>query len=116
FLEEANKSSVLQGVDANLKFNKPELVVEIDRDKARTLGVSIADVAQTIQLALSGQRFGYYIKGDKQYQVIGQVLRENRDKPSNIQELYVRNASGEMIQLDNVITVTERSSPPQLYH
>lgn len=116
FLEEANKNPTFQGVDVNLKFNKPELVVEIDRDKARTLGVSIADVAQTIQLALSGQRFAYYIKGDKQYQVIGQVARENRDKPSDLRELYVRNTSGEMIQLDNVIKVTERSSPPQLYH
>jgi multidrug efflux pump subunit AcrB len=90
--------------------------VEIDRDKARLLGVSIADVAQTIQLALSGQRFGYFINGDKQYQVIGQVNRENRDNPADIGNLFVRNAKGDMIQLDNVITVMERSSPPQLYH
>ena len=116
FLEAANKNPTFQGVDVNLKFNKPELVIEIDRDKAKTLGVSIADVAQTIQLALSGQRFGYYINGDKQYQVLGQVNRENRDNPSDIKDLYVRNASGEMIQLDNVIHVLERSSPPQLYH
>ncbi len=80
------------------------------------MGVSVADVAQTIQLALSGQRFGYFIKGDKQYQVIGQLSREDRDDPSDIGNLYVRNRNGEMIQLDNVITVTERSSPPQLYH
>ena len=116
FLELANKNPTFQGVDANLKFNKPELVIEIDRDKAKTLGVSIADVAQTIQLALSGQRFGYYIKGDKQYQVVGQVNRENRDNPSDIKDLFVRNSNGEMIQLDNVIHITERSSPPQLYH
>lgn len=116
FLELANKNQTFQGVDVNLKFNKPELVIEIDRDKAKTLGVSIADVAQTIQLALSGQRFGYYIKGDKQYQVVGQVNRENRDNPSDIKDLFVRNSNGEMIQLDNVIHVTERSSPPQLYH
>jgi multidrug efflux pump len=116
FLEQANKNPVFQGVDVNLKFNKPELVVEIDRDKARLLGVSIADVAQTIQLALSGQRFGYFINGDKQYQVIGQVNRENRDNPADIGNLFVRNAKGDMIQLDNVITVMERSSPPQLYH
>jgi multidrug efflux pump len=116
FLELANKNPTFQGVDVNLKFNKPELVIEIDRDKAKTLGVSIADVAQTIQLALSGQRFGYYIKGDKQYQVVGQVNRENRDNPSDIKDLFVRNSNGEMIQLDNVIHVTERSSPPQLYH
>ncbi len=118
FLEAANKNPVFQekSVDANLKFNKPELIVEIKRDKAKTMGVSIADVAQTIQLALSGQRFGYYIKTDKQYQVIGQVNREHRDDPSDIKELYVRNNKGEMIQLDNVIEVVERSSPPQMYH
>ncbi len=118
FLELANKNPVFQekSVDANLKFNKPELIIEIDRDKATTMGVSIADVAQTIQLALSGQRFGYYIKGDKQYQVIGQVDRENRDDPSDIKDLFVRNRNGEMIKLDNVIHIEERSSPPQLYH
>ena len=116
FLELANKNPTFQGVDANLKFNKPELVIEIDRDKARTLGVSIADVAQTIQLALSGQRFGYYIKGDKQYQVLGQVNREKRDDPSDIKDLYVRNNKGNMIQLDNIISIEEQSSPPQYYH
>jgi multidrug efflux pump len=116
FLELANKNPTFQGVDANLKFNKPELVIEIDRDKARTLGVSIADVAQTIQLALSGQRFGYYIKGDKQYQVLGQVDREKRDDPSDIKDLYVRNNKGNMIQLDNIISIEEQSSPPQYYH
>jgi multidrug efflux pump len=116
FLELVNKNPTFQGVDVNLKFNKPELVVEINRDKAKTLGVSIADVAQTIQLALAGQRFGYYIKGDKQYQVLGQVSRENRDNPSDIKDLYVRNSKGTMIQLDNVISIVEQSSPPQYYH
>jgi multidrug efflux pump len=116
FLELANKNPTFQGVDVNLKFNKPELVIEINRDKAKTMGVSIADVAQTIQLALSGQRFGYYIKGDKQYQVVGQVNRENRDDPNDIKDLFVRNSKGEMIQLDNIITIVERSSPSQLYH
>ncbi len=116
FLELVNKNPTFQTVDANLKFNKPELIIEIKRDKAKTLGVSIADVAQTIQLALSGQRFGYYIKGDKQYQVIGQVNRENRDDPKDVQDLFVRNNKGEMIQLDNLISIVERSSPPQLYH
>ncbi len=117
FLEQVNKNPVFGGIsDANLKFNKPELVIEINRDKAKILGVSIADLAQTIQLALSGQRFGYYVNGDKQYQVLGQVSRVNRDNPGDIKNLYLRNNNGEMIQLDNLITVIERSSPPQLYH
>jgi multidrug efflux pump len=116
FLDMAGKDPTFQGIDVNLKFNKPELEIEINRDKARTLGVSIADVAQTIQIALSGQRFGYYIDHGRQYEVLGQVSRENRDDPSDIRRLFIRNVNGEMIQLDNVITVTEKSSPPQLYH
>jgi multidrug efflux pump len=116
FMEEVSKSPVFQGFDANLKFNKPEVVVAIDREKAKVLGVSIADIAQTIQLALSGQRFGYFLKGDKQYQIIGQVNRENRDDPLDLRSLYVRNNKGEMIQLDNITNTVEQSSPPQLYH
>jgi hydrophobe/amphiphile efflux-1 (HAE1) family protein len=116
FMEMVSKNPVFQGSDVNLKFNKPELIIEINRDKAKTMGVSISDVAQTIQLALSGQRFGYYIKGDKQYQVVGQVNRENRDDPNDIKDLFVKNSKGDMIQLDNIISVVERSSPPQLYH
>jgi outer membrane protein TolC len=116
FLEAVSKNPTFQGFDANLKFNKPELEVEILRDKAKILGVSIADIAQTIQLALSGQRFSYYTKGDKQYQVIGQVDRSNRNDPRDLSDLYVRNNKGEMIQLDNITRITEQSSPPQLYH
>lgn len=116
FMEEVSKSPVFQGFDSNLKFNKPEVIVEIDREKAKVLGVSIADIAQTLQLALSGQRFSYFLKDDKQYQVIGQVSRENRDEPLDLRSLYVRNNKGEMIQLDNITKTTEQSSPPQLYH
>lgn len=116
FMEEAGKHPVFQGVDVNLKFNKPELVIEVDREKAKTLGVSIADLAQTLQLALSGQRFGYFIMNDRQYQIIGQVDRENRDDPLDLSALYIKNNKGEMIQLDNITKMREQSSPPQLYH
>ncbi|MBS1652204.1 MAG: efflux RND transporter permease subunit [Bacteroidetes bacterium] len=116
FMEEASKSQVFQGVDVNLKFNKPELVVEINREKAKLLGISILDVAQTIQLALSGQRFSYFTIGDRQYQVVGQVERQDREKPSDLGDLYVKSASGQMVKLDNLIKIYERSSPPQLYH
>lgn len=116
FMEEAGKSKVFLGTDVNLKFNKPELSITIDREKARTMGVSVSDIAQTLQLALSGQRFGYFIMEGKQYQVIGQVDRPDRDAPYDLSKFYVRNANGDLIQLDNVITVKEVSSPPQLYH
>jgi multidrug efflux pump len=116
FLDEANKSKVFQGVDVNLKFNRPELQVEIDRLKAAELGVSVLDISQTLQLALSGNRLGYFIMNGKQYQVIGQVNRADRDDPVDLRSFYVRNNKGELIQLDNLLTVVEQSNPPQLYH
>jgi hydrophobe/amphiphile efflux-1 (HAE1) family protein len=116
FLEEANKNPVFQGVDCNLKFNKPEINIAIDRDKANNLGISVADIAQTLQLALSGQRLNYFNMNGKQYQVIGQFSRHNRDDVMDIKSLYLRNAKGELIQLDNIVKLTEESSPPQLYH
>ncbi|MBK9255624.1 MAG: efflux RND transporter permease subunit [Saprospiraceae bacterium] len=116
FVNRAEKHPNLQGVDVNLKFNKPELYVTIDRDKTKVLGLSIADVAQVLQTAFSGQRFGYFIMNGKQYQVIGQFDRANRDAPIDLKSVYIRNSTGEIIQLDNIAKVEELSSPPQLYH
>lgn len=115
FLEEARKHPIFQFVNVDLKFNKPELRVEIDRERAQSLGVSTIDIAQTLQLAFSGQRFGFFIMNGKQYQVIGQVARENRDEPLDLKSLFVKNRQGELIQIDNLVTLTEESSPPQLY-
>lgn len=116
FLEAANADPVFQNVDANLKFNKPELQVTIEREKARNLGVSVLDIAQTLQLSLSGQRFSYFNIAGKQYQVIGQFDRANRDEPVDMKSIYVRSVSGKLIQLDNLVKVQEVSNPPQLYH
>jgi len=115
FLEEAYKDPTFQGVDCNLKFNKPELDITILRDKAKSLGVSVQDIAQTMQLALSGNRFSYFVMNDKQYQVMGQLDINFRGTPADVASLYVRNANGEMIQLDNVVKIQELSRPPQLY-
>ncbi len=116
FLEEANKSSVFQSVDCNLKFNKPELNLTIDREKAKNLGLSVSDIAQTLQLALSGQRLNYFNLNGKQYQVIGQFARTNRDEPLDLLSIYVKNNKGVLVQLDNVVNLVEQSNPPQLYH
>jgi len=116
FLDEVGKNKVFQGIDINLKFNKPELNITINRNKAASIGVSVSDIAQTIQLALSGQRFAYFNIDGKQYQVIGQLERNKRNKPVDLKNIYVRNAAGEMIQIDNLVDVKEESSPPQLYH
>jgi multidrug efflux pump len=115
FLDETRNYPIFTIVDVNLKFNKPELKLSIDREKARSLGVSTADIAQTIQAAFSGQRFGFFIKDGKQYQVIGQFSRENRDEPIDLQSTYVKNNRGELIQLDNVVFTEEQSAPPQLF-
>ena len=116
FMDEANKSKVFQGVDVNLKFNKPEINITIDRNKAKAIGVSVNDIASTLQLALSGERFSYFNMSGKQYQVIGQLDIENRDEPLDLKSLYVKNAKGQLIQLDNVVSMKEESSPPQLFH
>jgi multidrug efflux pump len=115
FMNEVYASPVFQFADLNLRFNKPEISVSIDRDKARSLGVSAMDIAQTLSLAFSGQRFGYFVMSGKQYQVIGQMNRESRNKPLDLQSLYVRNSRGEMIQLDNLVQLREETNPPQLF-
>ncbi len=115
FLDRANESPLFTYVDVDLKFTKPEINILINRDKARNLGVNIVDISQTLQLGLSGRRFGYFIMDGKQYQIIGQVERKDRNEPLDLRTLYVRNRRGEIIQLDNLVTVEEQSSPPQLY-
>ena len=116
FMEEVGKNPCFQVSDVNLKFNKPELLVGINREKAKSLGVSIQSIAQSIQLSYSGLRYGYFNFGGKQYQIIGQMQRENRDAPVDLQSIYVRAANGQLVQLDNLVRIEEQSSPPQLYH
>lgn len=116
FMEKVSQDPTFTMVDVDLKFNKPELSVSIERDKAKSLGISIIDIAQTLQLALSGQRFSYFTMNGKQYSVVGQFDRANRDEPIDLKSIFVRNNRGELIQLDNVVNVSEQSSPPQLYH
>lgn len=116
FMEEASKNETFSNVDVNLKFNKPEINVTINREKAESLGVSVLDVAQTLQLSLSGQRFGYFMRNGKQYQVIGQFDEKDRDAPLDLTSIFVKNKAGALIQLDNVVEVEEQSNPPQLFH
>jgi multidrug efflux pump len=116
FLEEANKNPVLQGADADLKFNKPEIRVSVDRLKASELGVTVQDISNTLNLALSNRRLGYFTKEGKQYQVMGQVERADRDDPTDLKGLYVRNAEGAMISLDNLVSFEEATSPSTIYH
>lgn len=115
FMEKVDNSPVLQMSNVNLRFTKPELQVDINRDKANLMGVSTQNIGRTLQLALSGQRFGYFFMHGKQYQILGELARENRNKPLDLKSLYVRNNGGDMIQLDNLVTLQEQTAPPQLY-
>jgi multidrug efflux pump len=115
FMQKAAASPLFAFVDLDLKFNKPEINITIDRDKARTLGVNVLDISQTLQLGLSGSRFGNFVMDGKQYQIIGQVERGNRNEPLDLKTLYVKNKRGELIQLDNLVQFQELSSPPQLF-
>jgi multidrug efflux pump len=116
FMDEANKNPIFQGVDADLKFNKPELRILIDRLKASSLGVNIQDISESLQLALSNRRMGYFDRQGKQYQVIGQVARQDRDDPADLKNIYVKSSSGKSISLDNLVTMEEQSTPPTIYH
>jgi multidrug efflux pump len=116
FMDKVSQDPTFPMSEVDLKFSKPEISVNIDREKAKSMGVSVSDVAQTIQLAFAGQRFGYFNQNGKQYSVIGQFEKNDRDEPFDLKNLYVKNNIGELIQLDNFVKAEEESSPPQLYH
>lgn len=115
FMSEVAQSDVFSNSDVNLRFTKPELSISIDRDKASMMGVSIQNIAQTLQLSMSEQRIGYFIRNGKQYQIMSQIDQSMRNKPVDLANIYVRNDVGELIQLDNLITMEESSTPPQLF-
>jgi len=116
FLDAARKDKTFQNVDVNLKFNKPELDLSIDRMRVRDLGLTTTDVAQALQAAFSGARSAYFIMNDRQYQVITQVPRSERNEPTDINKIYVRNNKGENIPISSVLVTEENSNPPNLYH
>jgi HAE1 family hydrophobic/amphiphilic exporter-1/multidrug efflux pump len=116
FLEAARKDKTFQNVDVNLKFNKPELDLTIDRMRAKDLGLSTADISQALQSAFSGARSAYFILNDRQYEVITQVPKSDRNTPTDISKIYIRNSRGESIPISSVLTIEENSNPPNLYH
>ncbi len=115
FMQKVNESPKFQMADVDLKFTKPEARVEINRDKAGLLGVSTRDIGQTLQYALSGQRMGYFYMNGKQYQILGEINRQQRNTPLDLKSIYVKNKDGFMIQLDNMVDLSESVAPPQLY-
>ncbi|MBQ2422161.1 MAG: efflux RND transporter permease subunit [Flavobacteriales bacterium] len=116
FMARVAESPVFQMTDVNLKFSKPEARIVINRDKANMLGVSTRDIAQTLQYGLSGQRLGYFYMNGKQYEILAEINRQQRNKPADLKSIYLRNSAGDMIQMDNLVSLTENVAPPQLYH
>jgi HAE1 family hydrophobic/amphiphilic exporter-1/multidrug efflux pump len=116
FLDVAKEDKTFQNVDANLKFNKPEVDITIDRIKAREFGLTVSDIAGVLQSAFSGRRMAYFIMNGKQYEVISQVGLKNRQTPSDISNLYVRNNKGENISLASVISMQPNAMPPSIFH
>jgi hydrophobe/amphiphile efflux-1 (HAE1) family protein len=116
FLEAARKDKTFGNVDVNLKFNKPELDLTIDRMRAKDLGLSTADISQALQSAFSGARSAYFIMNDRQYEVITQVPKSDRNTPTDISKIYIRNNRGESIPISSVLSIVENSNPPNLYH
>jgi HAE1 family hydrophobic/amphiphilic exporter-1/multidrug efflux pump len=116
FLEAARKDKTFGNVDVNLKFNKPELDLTIDRMRAKDLGLTTADVSQALQSAFSGARSAYFIMNDRQYEVITQVPKSDRNTPTDISKIYIRNNRGESIPISSVLSIVENSNPPNLYH
>lgn len=115
FLAEAGKSPVLRQIDANLKVNRPEGVISINRKKAAELGISVEEIGRTVEFAYSGRRFGYFLKNGKQYQVIAQMQRQDRNDPGDLKKLFVKTATGEMVSLDNLVSFSESASPAAIF-
>ncbi len=115
FLEAAGKSPKIRQLDADLKVNRPEGVISINRQRAAELGISVQEIARTLEFGYSGRRFGYFLKNGKQYQVIAQMQREDRNDPGDLKQLHVRTAAGAMVPLDHLITLEESASPAAIF-
>lgn len=115
FMAKVYENPTFQMADVDLKFSKPEARIHIDRDKASIMGVSTRNIAQTLQYGLSGQRMGYFYMNGKQYEILGEINRQQRNKPADLKSIYIRSDKGEMVQLDNLIELNEGIAPPQLY-
>ena len=115
FMAKVYENPVFQMADVDLKFSKPEARININRDKASIMGVSTRNIAQTLQYGLSGQRMGYFYMNGKQYEILGEINRQQRNKPADLKGIYIRSDNGNMVQLDNLIELTGGIAPPKLY-
>lgn len=115
FMAKVQDNPTFQMADVDLKFSTPELRLSVNREKANLMGVSTRDIAQTLQYGLSGQRLGYLYMNGKQYEIVGEINRQQRNDPNNLKAIYMRGSDGKMIQMENLVTLEENIAPPKLY-
>jgi len=112
----AQKLGYLVNLDSDLRLNKPELDIRIDRDRAAHLGVSVTDIGSTLETLLGGRVVTNFKRGSKQYDVIVQMKSQNRATPDVIDEIYLRSGGGSLVQLANVVGIKETVGPKELNH
>ena len=115
FMAKVYENPTFQMADVDLKFSKPEVRLSVNREKANMMGVSTRDIAQTLQYGLSGQRMGYLYMNGKQYEIVGEINRQQRNDPTNLKAIYMRSSDGKMIQMENLVDLVEDIAPPKLY-
>lgn len=115
FMAKVYDNPAFRMADVDLKFSKPEVRLHVNREKANLMGISTQDIAQTLQYGLSGQRMGYLYLNGKQYEIVGEINRQQRNDPNNLKGIYVRSGDGKMVQMENLVELTEDIAPPKLY-
>ena len=114
-MAEAQKLGYLINMDTDLKLNKPQIELQIDRDRASELGVSVADIGNTLQVLLGSAKVTRFKRGTHQYDVVLQLPKADRSSPDMINDLYVHGPNG-LVQLASVVKVEEKVSPRELNH
>ncbi len=115
-LSRASGSTTLQNLDSDLRLNKPQIRVEVDRDKIAALGIDVQTLGRTLETLLGGRQVTRFKRDGKQYDVVVQVEDAGRVSPADLEQIYVRTNSGQIVQLSNVVSLLETVSPKELNH
>ncbi len=115
-LEKMRQNPQLMAPDSDLKLNKPELRVTMDRDKLASLGIEVDEVGRSLETMLGGRKVTRFKRGSEQYDVVVKIEDDKRRTPTDLTAIYVRARSGEMIPLSNIVTLTETVAPRELNH
>jgi multidrug efflux pump len=113
-IERLEQNPGLTDLDTNLKLNKPQLEVKIDRDRVADLGLDVSVIGRTLETMLGGRQVTRFEISGEQYDVIVQLDASERTAPDNLARMFVRNAAGEMIQLSNIVSIKETVAPKDL--